>query len=88
MDATSYRQQTATLRDMHHVDPHVAHRRQRRTGCRGRDPQYFDMCFYFFPSAELLNTGTSIKFIIQLQSMGHMNLKNNTPRTHHIIKPF
>ena len=24
------------------------------------------------------------KFIIQLQSMGYMNLKNNTPRMHHI----
>jgi len=59
------------------------HRRQRRRGCRGRDPpifdlqvsscvddpQYFDKCFI---------SGTSIKFIIQLQSMGHMNLKNNT----------
>jgi len=25
-----------------------------------------------------------LKFIIQLQSMGHVNLKNNTPRMHHI----
>jgi len=35
----------------------------------------------------LTQTGTSIKIIIQLQSMGHMNLKNNTPRMHHIT-PF
>jgi len=72
------------------------HRRQRRRGCRGRDLPIFDLqgsscgddppifwqVLYFFPSAE--QTGTSIKFIIQLQSMRHMNLKNNTPRIHHI----
>ena len=32
-------------------------------------------------------TGTYIKFIIQLQSMGHMSLKTNTRRMHHIT-PF
>ena len=32
-------------------------------------------------------TGTFIKFVIQLRSMGHMNVKNNTPRMHHIT-PF
>jgi len=73
------------------------HWRQRRRGCRGRDLPIFDLhgsscvdepppifwlVFYFFPFI-----GTSIKFIIQLQSMGHMNLKNNTPRMHHIT-PF
>ena len=34
-----------------------------------------------------MNKAVYIKFIIQLQSMGHMNLKNNTPRMHHIT-PF
>ena len=38
------------------------------------DPRYFDKCFTFFPFAEL-------------QSTGHVNLKNNTPRMHHIT-PF
>ena len=47
------------------------HRRQRRRGCKGRDPQifdlqtttqYFDKCFIFFPSAELLNTASRCHF--------------------------
>ena len=61
------------------------HRRQRRRGCSGRDPQIFDLqgsscvddppiiwqVFYFFP----------------FNGTWHMNLKNNTPRMHHIT-PF
>jgi len=78
--------------------PRRQHRRQRRRGCRGHDPppifdlqgsscvddpQYFDKTvFYFFPFS-----GTSIKFIIQLQSIGHTNVKKNTPRMQHIT-PF
>ena len=93
----------------------TTHRRQRRRGCSLQglrppifdlqgsccddDPQYFDKCFIFFSSAELLTvniyevcgdmdlpvcivrwaqTGTSIKFFVQLQFMGHMNLKKHT----------
>jgi len=39
------------------------------------------------PRTVYAQTGTFIKFIIQLQSMGDMNLKNKTPRMHHIT-PF
>ena len=70
------------------------HRRQRRRGCRCRDPQYltcmgrpvlttpqyFDKCFIF----SIQRYKLVIKFIIQRQSMGHVNLKDNTPRMHHI----
>ena len=56
------------------------HRRQRRRGCRGRDPPpIFDLqgsscvddppilwqVFYFFPSAELLNTASRCHFHLQ-----------------------
>ena len=43
----------------------VAHRRLRRRGCRGLDPQYFDKYFIFFPSAELLNTASRCHFHLQ-----------------------
>ena len=57
----------------------TGHRRQRRMNCRGRDPQYltcrgcpvlttpqyFDKCFIFFPSAELLNTASRCHFHLQ-----------------------
>jgi len=43
-------------------DPVSVHRRRRRRGCRGRDPQYFDKCFIFSPSAELLNTASRCHF--------------------------
>ena len=60
-------------------NPSRDHRRQRRRGCRGRDPQYltcrgrpvlttpqyFDKCFIFFPSAELLNTANRCHFHLQ-----------------------
>jgi len=55
------------------------HRRQRRRGCRGRDPRIFDLqgsscvddppifwqVFYFFPSEELLNTASRSHFHLQ-----------------------
>ena len=74
------------------------HRRQRRRGCRGRDPQYLTcrgrpvvttpniLTSALFFSLQR-NKLALVKFIIQLQSMRHMNLKNNTPRIHH-ISPF
>ena len=75
----------------------INHRRQRRRGCRGRDPQYpvlttpqyFDKCFIFSLQRNFwfVRHKLVLLFIIQLQSMGRMNLKNNTPRMHHII-PF
>jgi len=55
------------------------------------DPQYFDKCFIFpFSGTSEYHKSLSvlsIKFIIQLQSMGHVNLKNNKHRMHHIT-PF
>jgi len=49
---------------------HSDHRRLRRTGCRGcrgRDPPppIFWQVFYFFPSAELLNTASRCHFHLQ-----------------------
>ena len=97
---------TRKWRDVEKTETAYLHRRQRRRGCRGRDPQYLTcrsrtvlttppVCwqvFYFFPFSGTSEyrkslSFSSIKFIIQLQSMGHMNLKNNTPRMHHIA-PF
>jgi len=97
---------TRKWRDVEKTETAYLHRRQRRRGCRGRDPQYLTcrsrtvlttppVCwqvFHFFPFSGTSEyrkslSFSSIKFIIQLQSMGHMNLKNNTPRMHHIA-PF
>ena len=56
-------------------------------------PQYFDKCF--FPSAELLNTASRCHFHLQCvqctvfnSPVEHMNLKNNTPRMHHVSRHF
>jgi len=70
------------------------HRRQRRRGCRGRDPpQYLTRRgLWRHGFASLYRSfGTNWYFYkvyhTTIQSMGHMNLKNNTPRMHHIT-PF
>jgi len=70
------------------------HRRQRRRGYRGRDPpQYLTRRgLWRHGFASLYRSfGTNWYFYkvyhTTIQSMGHMNLKNNTPRMHHIT-PF
>ena len=69
------------------------HRRQRRRGCRGRDPpifdlqgsscvddsQYFDKCFIFFPSAELLDTASRCHFSSAVRPVVTCGLTACTP---------
>jgi len=72
------------------------HRRQCRRGCRGRDPPIFDLqgsscvddppifsqVFYFFCSAELLNTASRCHFHLQCAQCTVFNstVEQNSPR--------
>jgi len=59
---------TTSDRSCSNLTDRDVHRRQRRRGCRGRDPpfpQYPDKCFIFFPLAELLNTASRCHFHLQ-----------------------
>jgi len=76
----SYRWSVYSLDSLKTNNKAVVHRRQRRRGCRGRDPPIFHMqgsscvddlppifwqVFYFFPSAGVLNTASRCHFHLQ-----------------------
>ena len=53
--------------------------------CRGRPvlatPQYFDKCFIFFPSAELLNTASRCHFHLQCAQCTFFNSTEQLNKT-------